>query len=91
MWEIIKRKIDRIYGDFFFMMLFWAALVVALHFVYKVIHADRTPQGYYLSSYATDAGIAYRIKVSIDYMEDPTGFTTPDYKIALKTLQELNR
>lgn len=88
--DVIKTKIERADSSVFFYALLWVALVIALHFGYTFLHADRTPKGYYLYSFGTSAGIAYKIKVSINYMDDPVAFTTPDYKVALKTLKELN-
>ena len=94
MLELLKDKLRRFDIEDFLSLIaaigVAVGLVILLNFVYRAINADRTPKGYYLNSWGTDAGIAYRIKVSMDFTVDPVVFLTPDYKIALDTLERLN-
>ena len=91
MLDIFKDKIKNFTLETCFTLLLWTALAIGLHFVFNTLNADRTVKGYYLNSFGTSAGIAYQVKMSIDYMVDPVAFTSNDYKATLDTLVVLNK
>jgi hypothetical protein len=53
--------------------------------------SDHKVRCYYMQSYSTDAGIAYKIISDIDWGEDRTAFTTSDQDKMLEVISGLKQ
>ena len=89
MWEIMKRKTERWDGESWFGLLLWMGIAGIMLIFFNLITADKMVRCYYLSSFATDAGVAYMIRADIDYSDDSLAFSSHDYKATMEVFGKL--
>ena len=87
----IAQRIANASVETWFVFLIWLIFAAVAFTVARAMTADHMVRCYYLKSYATEAGTAYKIMGDINWGGDITSFASPDPEKVLSVIKDLNQ